>query len=93
MLRQPMAGSEYQTALFGQRNAGGRTAELSAGALPYFNEDDAFAIVTIAADEINFATFDAKVALQNFHAALAQKLGSARFAGIADQLFRGAAAG
>lgn len=80
-----MLRRQYQAPLFGRRNAGGGTSELAGGALPHFNERDG---VAFAADEIDFSTFDAKVAFDDGHSALRKKCGGAGFPGITDQLLR-----
>lgn len=83
MPRQPVTGGEDQPLLLAGGNAGSRPAIVGAGATAHFDEHRG---CPVAADQIDLAPFDAKVAFQHSQSVCDKIVGGSRFAGIADLL-------
>ena len=83
MPRQPVPRRQDQAPLFGNSNTGRSSAKVGFGTTAHFDEDRT---CTVAADEINLAAFDTKVARQNLQAVCDKMTCSDFLGGIADLL-------
>jgi len=85
MPRQPVACGENQAPLLRQRNARASAAKVGAGATAHFDKDRR---LSFAADEVDFAALDTKIARHHAESMGEQMLRSGFLAGVAD-LFGG----
>jgi|JI10StandDraft_1071094.scaffolds.fasta_scaffold86638_2 16S rRNA (cytidine1402-2'-O)-methyltransferase len=85
MAQQPVAGGKDQPGALGGGDAGAGTAIVGPGAAPDLDE---YRHRAVAADQVDFATTDAEVALDQAQAMRLQMLGGALFAGRAFGLSR-----
>lgn len=73
MARQPVPRRENQSALLGLGDAGGGTAKVGAGATAHLDKHGSR---SVAADEVDLAAFDAKIARQHNETVRSKILGS-----------------